>query len=98
MEKFIYCYRILEEINGIYEHEDIYIIWDGWSANTSKITKVFLDLNPRIKILPLPTRASWLNRIERDFGQIQKFVLNNSDFKSVKEAMQMIGDFISKEL
>mgnify|MGYP001613689845 CR=1 len=98
MEKFIYRYRILEEINGIYEHEDIYIIWDGWSAHTSKTTKVFLDLNPRIKILPLPTRASWLNPIERDFGQIQRFVLNNSNFKTVKEGMQAISEFIAKEL
>jgi len=55
-------------------------------------------LNPRIKILPLPTRASWLNPIERDFGMIQRFVLNNSNFKDMKELMEAIGNYVSKEL
>lgn len=90
--------EFLEKLMKIHPKEDIYIIWDGWSAHRSSYTKVFLDLHPRIKILPLPTRASWLNPIERDFGRIQKFVLNNSDFSSVKETMEAIDFYIEKEL
>ena len=90
--------EVLEKLLEIYPTEDIYIIWDGWSAHTSHHTQVFLDLHPRIKILPLPTRASWLNPIERDFSAIQRFVLNNSDFKTVREAMNEIGMYIEKEL
>lgn len=88
----------LEMLLKRYPGKDIYIIWDGWSAHTSSYTKIFIDLNPRIKILPLPTRASWLNPIERDFSSIQRFVLNNSDFGSVRECMGAIGDYIEKEL
>lgn len=62
------------------------------------MTWAFIDLHPRIKILPLPTRASWLNPIERDFSSIQRFLLNNSDFESVREIMDAIGNFITKEL
>lgn len=86
--------KLLEEYPGM----QIYIIWDGWSAHTSKHTKTFLDLHPRIKVLPLPTRASWLNPVERDFSSIQRFVLNNSNFESVKEIMGAIGNYITKEL
>lgn len=87
-----------KELLKEYPGKDLYIIQDGWSAHTSSMTQVFIDLNPRINILPLPTRASWLNPIERDFGSIQKFVLNNSNFKSVRETMEAIGGFITKEL
>lgn len=88
----------LKKLLQIYEEKFLYIIWDGWSAHKSEAIKAFVDLNPRIKILPLPTRASWLNPIERDFSSIQRFALNNSNFKSVKEGMNMISEFVSKEL
>jgi len=82
----------------LYPGMNIYIIWDGWSAHRSEHTKMFLDLHPRIKILPLPTRASWLNHVERDFSSIQRFLLNNSDFESVKDFMGATEVFIEKEL
>ena len=90
--------EFLEKLLEIYPDKDIYIIWDGWSAHKSSYTKIFLDLHPRIKILPLPTKASWLNPVERDFSMIQKFILNNSNFQNVREAMDMISAFIEKEL
>lgn len=88
----------LQKLMQIYEGRYLYIIWDGWSAHNSEATKAFIDLHPRIKILPLPTRASWLNPIERDFSKIQRFVLNNSKFNSVKELIEAVGDYITKEL
>lgn len=90
--------EVLEKILGLYPGKDIYIVWDGWSAHTSSMTQIFIDLHPRIKILPLPTRASWLNPVERDFSQVQRFVLNNSDFPTTKETMKAIGTYIEKEL
>lgn len=87
-----------EELLKIYPDKKIYIIQDCWSAHTSSTIKAFVDINSRIEIVPLPTRASWLNPIERDFGSIQRFVLNNSKFKSVKETMETINDYITKEL
>lgn len=90
--------QFLEQLLVIYPNGNIYIIWDGWSAHTSEHTKMFLDLHPRIKILPLPTRASWLNPVERDFSTIQRFLLNNSDFQTVKELMGATDVFIQKEL
>ncbi len=90
--------EFFETLLAAYPDKIIYIILDGWSAHRSAHVKAWLDLHPRIKILPLPTRASWLNPIERDFGSIQRFVLNNSDFGSVRECMDAIGTFIEKEL
>ena len=89
--------QFLEKLLEQYPERDIYIIWDGWSAHRSEHTKMFVDLHPRIKILPLPTRASWLNPVERDFSHIQRFSLNNSDFQTVTEGMTAISTFIEKE-
>lgn len=90
--------EVLEKILQIYPDKNVYIIWDGWSAHTSSMTQIFIDLHPRIKILPLPTRASWLNPVERDFSKVQRFVLNNSDFPTTKDTMNAIGTYIEKEL
>lgn len=90
--------QFLENLLEVYPDKDIYIIWDGWSAHRSEHTKMFLDLHPRIKILPLPTRASWLNPVERDFSTIQRFLLNNSNFQTTKELMSATELFIEKEL
>jgi transposase len=90
--------QFLEKLLEIYHDVYIIIIWDGWSAHRSEHTKAFLDLHPKIKVLPLPTRASWLNPIERDFSSIQRFLLNDSDFQSVREGMTAISTFIEKEL
>ena len=90
--------QFLEKLLEIYPNVHIIIIWDGWSAHRLEHTQVFLDLHPRIKILPLPTRASWLNPVERDFSSIQRFLLNDSDFENVREGMDVISTFIEKEL
>jgi len=90
--------QFLDYLLDLYPQKNIYIIWDGWSAHNSKHTKTYLDLHPRIIVLPLPTRASWLNPVERDFGGIQRFCLNNSDFQTVLEGIGAITEFIQKEL
>ena len=90
--------QFYKQLLDIYPTQDIYIIQDGWSAHRSEHVKTFLDLHPRIKILPLPTRASWLNPVERDFSSIQRFLLNNSDFQSLREGMEAISNFVEKEL
>lgn len=90
--------EFLEKLLLIYPGKNIYIIWDKWSAHTSEHTQVFVDLHPRIHVLFLPTRASWLNPVERDFSSMQRFLLNNSDFQSVTELMDATGIFIEKEL
>lgn len=90
--EFLKC--LLDE----YEGQDVCIIWDGWSAHHSNFTQAFIDLQSRLHILPLPTRASWLNPIERDFSRIQRFVLNNSNYETVQETINAITNYIEKEL
>lgn len=85
-------------LHTVYPNVDIYLIRDGWSAHRSNAFYAYADLQPRLHIVPLPTCSSWMNPIERDFSHIQRDVLNNSDFESAKECMNIVSDYFEKEL
>jgi len=83
---------------AIYPDKEVYIILDGWSAHRSNMFFAYADLQPRLHLVPLPTCSSWMNPIERDFSHIQRDVLDNSNFSYPREAMNMVSDYIEKEL
>lgn len=88
---------MLEHLLRSYPDKELYVILDNWSCHRSNATRAFEDLNPRLNLVYLPFSASWLNDIERDFSRIEKEVLRNSDFQSVREAMGAIEDFIKND-
>jgi len=45
----------------------------------------------------LPSGASFLNKIERVFGFVSRDVLQNSNFKTMSEAMGRISNYFEKE-
>ena len=85
-------------LHTVYPNVDIYLIRDGWSAHRSNAFYAYADLQPRLHIVPLPTCSSWMYPIERDFSHIQRDVLNNSNFESAKECMNIVSDYFEKEL
>jgi len=57
----------------------IYWIQDNLSANWVPEIREFAA-ESRIELVPAPTYASYLNRVECHFGPIAEFVVNNSDY------------------
>ena len=57
----------------------IYWIQDGLSSHWTHEIRAFADLN-NIELVPTPTYASYLNRIESTFGAIEEFVCKNADY------------------
>ena len=45
----------------------------------------------------LPSNASFLNKIERVFSFVAKDVLQNSNFQTVREAIEKISNYFYKE-
>lgn len=82
----------------VYPNQELYIILDGWSAHKSGMFYAYVDVQPRLHIVPLPKCASWMNPIERDYARIQNEVLDNSNFSSPKEAIEIVSRFFEKEL
>ena len=57
----------------------IYWIQDGLSSHWTPDIRAYADGN-NIELVPTPTYASYLNRIESTFGAIDEFVCNNADY------------------
>jgi transposase len=57
----------------------IYWIQDNLSANWTPEIRAFADAN-NIELVPTPTYASYLNRIECHFLPISEFVVKNADY------------------
>lgn len=57
----------------------IYWIQDGLSSHWTPDIRIYADAN-NIELVPTPTYASYLNRIESTFGAIDEFVCKNADY------------------
>jgi transposase len=57
----------------------LYWIQDNLSANWTPAVREYAAHN-NIELVPLPTYASYLNRIEAHFRPITEFVVNNADY------------------
>lgn len=86
-----------EDLLRKYPGQKIYVIADCWSAHTSYNIKVWNFFHPRLEIVYLPTNSSWMNMIERVFSKLEKEVLQNSNFDSVRVAMERIGNYFENE-
>ena len=60
-------------------HIRIYWIQDGLSSHWTPDIRRYADGN-NIELVPTPTYASYLNRIESTFGAIDEFVCKNADY------------------
>lgn len=57
----------------------IYWIQDGLSSHWTPAIRAYAETN-NIELVPTPTYASYLNRIESTFGAIDEFVCKNADY------------------
>jgi transposase len=57
----------------------LYWIQDGLSSHWTPEIRAFAETN-NVELVPTPTYASFLNRIESTFGAIDEFVCRNSDY------------------
>jgi len=86
-----------EDLLRRYPSKEIYIILDNWSAHTSHVLQVWNYFHPRLHLVYLPTNASWMNMIERVFSKYDKDVLQNSNFQTVREAMEKTAQYFDNE-
>jgi transposase len=57
----------------------IYWIQDGLSSHWTPAIRAWAAVN-NVELVPTPTYASFLNRIEATFGAIDEFVCKNADY------------------
>jgi len=86
-----------EDLLEKYPEKDIFVIVDNWSAHTSYAIRVWNCFHSRLKIIRLPSNASWMNLIEKVFSKLEKDLIRNSNFQTVREMMKAIDNYFKNE-
>jgi transposase len=70
------------------------LIVDNYGTHTHPNVKAWLEKHPRFRMHFTPTSSSWLNMIERWFGEITRKRIRRGTFTSVQELIAAIDDYI----
>jgi transposase len=72
----------------------IHMILDNYGTHNHPNVKSWLSKHPRFQLHFTPTSASWLNLVERWFGEITRRRIRRGVFKSVPDLVAAIEDYI----
>ena len=72
----------------------MHLICDNYATHKHAKVKAWFKRNPRFHAHFTPTGASWLNMIERFFGDLTEHRLRRGVFRSVKTLVQAIDAYI----
>ena len=83
--------QINREVSG---NLDIHMILDNYGTHGHPKVKEWLAKHSRFKLHFTPTSSSWLNLVERWFGEITRKRIRRGVFKSVPELIAAIEEYI----
>src|SRR5579862_8313240 len=87
--------KFLRQINRETPAEqELHLILDNYGTHNHEAVKSWLAAHPRFHLHFTPTSSSWLNLVERWFGEITRKRIRRGSFKSVPELIQTIEEYI----
>jgi transposase len=75
---------------------EIHLIMDNYSAHKHAAVGQWLAEHPRFHIHWTPTSGSWLNAVERVFGDVTQKCLRRRSADSVPALEQALGEFLDR--
>ena len=76
--------------------KQIHLIIDNYSAHKHANVQQWLAEHPRFHIHYTPTSGSWLNQVERVFGEVTRKCLKHRSAPTVAALQQAIGQFLDR--
>jgi len=76
------------------EDLDIHFVVDNYSTHKHPRVKRWLAVHPRYHVHFTPTYSSWLNQVEIWFNRITQQAIRRGTFRSVKELVAKIDQFV----
>ena len=73
---------------------DLHLILDNYGTHKHPAVARWLKTHPRFVLHFTPTSSSWLNLVERWFGEITRKRIRRGAFKSVAELIRAIEDYV----
>lgn len=87
--------RFLQIINTkIPQDLALHLIVDNYGTHKHPRVQSWLKRHPRFHLHFIPTSSSWLNMVERWFGEITSKRIRRGSFKNVKELIMTINQYI----
>jgi putative transposase len=74
---------------------ELHLVLDNYSTHKHASVKGWLARHERFHLHFTPTYASWLNQVERWFGLITQRAIRRGSFRSVKELVAKIEQFVA---
>ncbi len=89
--------KFLNRIDEAVEKEyEVHCIVDNYSTHKHAEVKSWLMKHPRFHFHFIPTSSSWLNLVERWFGEITRKRIRRGSFQSVDQLIRAIEDYITE--
>lgn len=73
---------------------DLHLIVDNYGTHKHPRVQSWLKRHPRFHLHFIPTSSSWLNMVERWFGEITAKRIRRGSFRNVKELIKVINEYI----
>ena len=87
--------NFLREIDKVVpDHLDIHAIVDNYRTHKHPKVSAWLATHPRWHLHFVPTYSSWLNLVERFFALITDKAIRRGSFRSVKDLVSKINNFV----
>ena len=75
---------------------DAHLIVDNYSTHKHEKVQVWLKKHPRFQVHFTPTSSSWMNLVERFFGELTQDVIREGSFTSVRELVRDIESYLAE--
>jgi transposase len=75
---------------------DIHLIVDNYCTHKHEKVKAWLRKRPRFHVHFTPTSSSWMNLVERFFGELTEDVVREGSFTSVRELERDIEQYLAE--
>src|SRR5215468_3255659 len=88
--------RFLRRINREFPGKaPLHLVMDNYGTHGTPEVKDWLKRHPRFKVHYVPTSSSWLNLIERWFGELTSKRIRRDSFLSVEDLIAAINEFLA---
>jgi len=75
---------------------DLHLVMDNYASHKHPKVRTWLAQRPRFHVHFTPTYSSWLNQVERWFALITQRAIRRGSFRSTKELIKRIDEFVQK--
>jgi transposase len=88
--------KFLRRLHGEFPADKtLHLILDNYGTHGHEKVRRWLAKHPRFVLHFIPTSSSWLNLVERWFGELSQKTIRRGAFKSVTDLQQAITEFMT---